>query len=430
MKYLLKIAVYIMLFISIDNICRAQESNTQISTDCPQSFVRIFNGVNLSQWEGDERFWSVKDGIIVGQVGLGVRVRDHSYLIWQGGSVKDFELHAKFRWGSGNGGIDYRAERIEKDNKGRELKWTIEGYQADISPTKGWMCSLYNWNKQGAQPGQFVVVDEGQKSAGHISKVANKEDLVEGVYKPDQWNDVVIIVRGSHIIQRLNGYLTTELIDNGLLSRKQGLVGMQIHNGLGPAKFEFKDICIKHYDVSFEKAKLLFNGSDLSGWNLSSKKTPSPWNVENGCIIDKGNSGSYIATDEEYTSYVLRFQYHQRSKGEIALLLQMPDSKPKSQLNCIKVHGIDGDLNQIEAYKKRPSELSVQSSDITSFKQLPESFWNDCEITLNKEEIEVKVNNVVRVSAKGIKNVPGLIGFESGNGRTEYRNIVLIPILE
>lgn len=405
----------------------ATESN--LPAECPQGFVNIFNGQNLSGWDSDQRFWSVKDGIIVGQVDPGVRVEEHSYLIWKGGNVKDFELHAMFRWSSGNSGIDYRAEKILKNKEGRELKWSIEGYQADISETKGWMCSLYNWNKQGVRPGQFVVVDEGQTFAKHIDTVANWEDLRE-VYKPDQWNEIVIVARGTHVMQRLNGYLTTELIDNGLLSRKQGLLGMQIHYGTGPSKFEFKDICIKQYEVNFGQAKLLFNGNDLSGWNFFNEKAKNGWNVGNGTLLNTGTSGSYIATEGKYTNYVLRFQYRQRSKGQTTVLLHIADLKQPRQLKCIQVYGSDGDLNHIRTFENARSELREQSTDASTFRKLPEKFWNDCEITLNKDQLEVKVNNVLRARATSIEISSGKIGFEPGDSSTEYRNIVLIPILD
>jgi len=52
-----------------------------------------------------------------------------------------------------------------------------------------------------------------------------------------------------------------------------------------------------------------------------------------------------------------------------------------------------------------------------------------CEITLNKGQLEVRVNGVLRTVATGCTETPGSIGFETSRGRAEYRNIVLIPIL-
>jgi hypothetical protein len=46
----------------------------------------------------------VEASAIVARVDEGTRVADHTYLIWQGGQVGDFELSLKFRSDAGNSG--------------------------------------------------------------------------------------------------------------------------------------------------------------------------------------------------------------------------------------------------------------------------------------------------------------------------------------
>jgi len=78
-------------------------------------FVQFFNGKDLSGWDGDPAFWSVKDGLIVAQVRPEVQVKNHSYLIRQGGKVRDFERRVTLRSTQGNSGINYRAEPVHTD---------------------------------------------------------------------------------------------------------------------------------------------------------------------------------------------------------------------------------------------------------------------------------------------------------------------------
>lgn len=42
-------------------------SQTQEATKSETGFVSLFNGTDLSGWDGDKRFWRVEDGSIIGQ---------------------------------------------------------------------------------------------------------------------------------------------------------------------------------------------------------------------------------------------------------------------------------------------------------------------------------------------------------------------------
>ncbi|MGD8501883.1 MAG: DUF1080 domain-containing protein, partial [Phycisphaerales bacterium] len=303
--------------------------------------LRLFNGKDLTGWDGDRAFWSVRDGFIVGRVSPEVHVRNHSYLIWQGGKVRDFELRLMVRSTQGNSGIDYRAEPVRRDKTGNELKWTIEGYQSDIA--KGWMGSLYNWARQGAQPSQFMVVTGGEPVNKYVGSVVDKE-ILYGVnyYEPGVWNQFTIIARGSHILHRINGYPVVECIDNSRDARRQGIFGLQVHAGRGPLLNEFKDICIRQFNINFRQAKLLFNGKNLSGWTFSNADSKDAWAVENEVLVNKGLSSGYICTEHDYASYVLRFQYRRLGEAKGGVLLRISGSG-----RHILIEGEGDDFNQV-----------------------------------------------------------------------------------
>src|SRR5438128_1699808 len=73
---------------------------------------RLFNGKDLTGWDGDPRFWSVKEGAITGTTTADNPTQRNTFLIWKGGPVKDFELRAKFRIQGGNSGIQYRSKDL------------------------------------------------------------------------------------------------------------------------------------------------------------------------------------------------------------------------------------------------------------------------------------------------------------------------------
>src|SRR6059036_936900 len=68
-------------------------------------FKSLFNGKDLSGWEGDPKFWSVKEGTITGQTTPENPLKQNTFLIWKGGTVEDFELRFSYRIVGGNSGV-------------------------------------------------------------------------------------------------------------------------------------------------------------------------------------------------------------------------------------------------------------------------------------------------------------------------------------
>ncbi|MCK5176001.1 MAG: DUF1080 domain-containing protein, partial [Planctomycetes bacterium] len=71
-------------------------------------FERIFNGRDLSGWDGDPRFWSIKDGALRGETTKKASAPYNTFCIWRGGRLENFVLKVKFRIQNGNSGIQYR----------------------------------------------------------------------------------------------------------------------------------------------------------------------------------------------------------------------------------------------------------------------------------------------------------------------------------
>ena len=419
--------IIVLLSANWGQTVEGEKSDTDLTE---AGFLHLFNGRDLTGWAGDPNFWSVKDGIIVAQVSSAIPVKNHSYLIWQGPKVKDFELRLKLRSSVGNSGIDYRAEHVPKDRGGRPLKWTIQGYQSDIA--KGWMGSLYNWGKPGAQPSQFVVVSGDENITKSVGSVVDKDFLYKsGYYKPQRWNEYTVIARGSHILHRINGLPVVEFIDNSPDARRQGLLGLQVHSGRGPFLNEFKDIRIRKCKSDFGRPVLLFNGRDMNDWTFSSDETKNKWSVENNLLVNRPSSRGrpihYISTKDDYTNYVLRFQYRRQGNKETAVLLRFADSTgahPKG----IRIYGRGSDFIWVRSVGGFAPEMH-ESVATRVDRPMPPDFWNECEIKLNNSKLEIRINAVLRALVTGCSQTSGKIAFESGRGRAEYRNIVLIPIL-
>jgi hypothetical protein len=239
-------------------------------SDSSQQWVSIFNGKDLTGWDGDPRLWSVKDGVIRGQTTIENPARGNTFLIWRDGRLKDFELKIKFRIQSGNSGIQYRSKEIDK--------WVVSGYQAEVENNPGKVGFLYHEAGRGwlVNVGDLMVIDsKGEKEV--VGNVSDVNELIKaGYYKDKDWNEYHIIAQGNHLKHYLNGYQTMELIDNDRVTNpddpkdrngaaREGILALQIHTG-PPMSVEFKDISVKNLDEKYGDAQLVFNGRNLDEW--------------------------------------------------------------------------------------------------------------------------------------------------------------------
>src|SRR2546430_7073243 len=96
----------------------------------------LFNGKDLTGWEGDARVWSVENGAIVGHT-KDVPLKNNTFLIWKDGKVGDFKLTLEFKLEGGNSGIQYRSKVIDPK------EWIGGGYQADMDGANQYTGILY-----------------------------------------------------------------------------------------------------------------------------------------------------------------------------------------------------------------------------------------------------------------------------------------------
>jgi type 1 glutamine amidotransferase len=200
-------------------------------------FVSLFNGSDLSGWNFDPQFWSVRDGAIVGETTAAVRVRENNFLIWKN-EVEDFELRLKFKLEGGNSGIYYRArKRPPGQTKGEALV----GTQADFSADGRWTGVMmeYTLREILAERGQQVRIDEtGEKQV--IGTLGDPASLLAKV-KTNDWNDYAIVARGGKVKIAINGTPMSEIDDRDPKRLTRGWLGLQVHAG-PPMRVQFKDV--------------------------------------------------------------------------------------------------------------------------------------------------------------------------------------------
>src|ERR1051325_8453468 len=104
-------------------------------------FKSIFNGKDLTGWDGNPKFWSVKDGAITGQTTDDNKTAGNTFLIWKDGTVDDFELRLSYKIVGGNSGIQYRSKDLGE--------WVVGGYQGDFEAGDTYSGILYEERGRG-----------------------------------------------------------------------------------------------------------------------------------------------------------------------------------------------------------------------------------------------------------------------------------------
>jgi hypothetical protein len=198
-------------------------------------FVPLFNGKDLTGWDGNPELWSVEDGCITGKTTGPEQLAYNQFLIWRGGPVKNFELRVKVKQSGNNTGIQYRSKELPENGK-----WSIGGYQCDIHPAAPNNAMVYEERGRGiiCQNGQGVVIDPEAKRWLASEHDPVKVDIAD-------WHEYTIIAQGNHLIHKIDGQVTIDLLDFEEAKRSlEGLLAFQIHRG--PAMtVQIKDVLLK-----------------------------------------------------------------------------------------------------------------------------------------------------------------------------------------
>ncbi len=226
-------------------------SNARLApaADEPAGFVPIFNGTSLEGWEGKPEFWSVKDGVIVGETTAEKPTKGNTFLIWRQGTLDDFELTLSYRITGGNSGIQYRSKDLGDS--------VVGGYQGDFEAGTTYSGILYEEKGRGilAKRGERVAIAaDGTKTMGE--PIGKTEDL-QKVIKPGEWNEFRIVAKGPKLQHFINGQLMSETVDEQEGKRAaEGILALQLHAG-PPMKVEFKDIHVKRTKLADGRKKLV-----------------------------------------------------------------------------------------------------------------------------------------------------------------------------
>jgi hypothetical protein len=242
------LALALMAVVLADQPCRADQdlpaplTPAALAQPDAEGFITLFNGHDLAGWTGLADYWSVRDGSISGH-----QTKDLSkqtFLVFQPLKVTDFELRLKYRFASpeGNSGIQFRSMMLDTE------AYRVGGYQADFDAELQYDGSLYD--EAGVAGDRGTLSDRGEKTTWDANNQRHPEPLGESgsdlkqLIRPGDWNDVLLVAKGNHVVYSINGHVMSELVDDSPSALREGVLALQLHAGY-TMDIRFKDVRIK-----------------------------------------------------------------------------------------------------------------------------------------------------------------------------------------
>ena len=225
-----------LIVIFVLQVYAAGQVAAQTAEPSDENFVHVFDGKTLQGWAGKEGYWSVEDGALTGVTDGSLKA--NSFIVWQGSTVKNFELRVKVKvTAGGNSGLQYRGKL--RPERGPHV---VSGYQCDVVasvPKYNGMLYEEKGRRILSHTGEKVIVDPAGQS-WVVDKFPVKS------FAPDQWHDYRVLVEGNYHRHWIDGHPTADLVDLDEEGRAlEGVLAVQVHTG--PAmKIQYKDFKIKH----------------------------------------------------------------------------------------------------------------------------------------------------------------------------------------
>jgi hypothetical protein len=186
--------------------------------------IKLFNGKDLTGWEGHEKYWSVQDDMIVGKNTEPVKVS--TYLLTKR-KFSDFRLT-----------FDFKLAKSEM-HSGIAM-W------GRVAPDKG---DKYTY------AGHLVMFPSGYGFYDLYGRagIHGNADKAQKVGKQHDWNHIEILAQGNRIRFVLNGVLISDWREPKKETIKEAPIGLQLHENKVPQEVQFKGLVLE----TFPEDKLL-----------------------------------------------------------------------------------------------------------------------------------------------------------------------------
>jgi hypothetical protein len=206
-----------------------------------------------------------------------------------------------------------------------------------------------------------------------------------------------------------------------------------------------------------QQPRPLFNGKDLTGWQVdvpaadSNVRVRSPFVVRNGMLVSLGEPRGHLISDSTYRDYRLEVEYRfPAAPGNAGVLVHASTPRALYRMfpRSIEVqmeHGNAGDfwcivedirVPDMERRRGPPSEWGITEGkrrrivNLTDNSERPVGEWNSIVVEAVGRAIRVWVNGDLVNDGSDATADRGRIALQSEGSEVELRKLVLTPIAE
>ena len=394
----------VSLFLAIATIvCIAASSSSavaQSSCVCQSEFKAVFNGVDLSGWHGMPHF----DPRKLAAMSEEERAKQ----------IAEWTADAKKHWTVDYGELvnDGHGAYMTTDREYGDMELYIE-YKTVAKADSGIylrstpQVQIWDYTKEGGK--WNIGADKGSGGLWNNSKgAAGKDPSVLADYNFGQWNRFRILQVGDRTSVWLNCQLVVDRApmhnfwDRTRPLSTKGPIQLQTHGG----EIRWRNIFVR--EIGTQEANQLlayqdsdgfewkFNGYDFTGWSGPVEN----YQVQDGAIVCKPGKGGTIFTDEEYSDFVVRFEFKLPPGGNNGLAIRYPGSGDSAYLGMCELQVLDTEHPKYAKLDPRQAHGSAYGM-VAAHRGFhrPTGEWNFQQVTVRGSTIKVEMNGYTIMDA-------------------------------
>ena len=390
--------------------------------DAPEGFRPLFNGRDLTGWKG----------LVENPIGR-AKMTPEQLAAAQAKADSSMRAH----WTVADGTLVF-------DGKGESL-CTLKDY-GDFEMLVDWKIGKFGDSGiylRGSP--QVQIWDPAQWPEGSGGLYNNQRGPSHPLVIADkpigEWNTFRIRMIGDRVTVYLNNVLVVDSValenywDRTIPIFPTGQLELQSHN----TPLYFRNVFIREIprtrQVSGETVPL-FNGKDLTGWDVVEGKNGS-WGVQDGILFTTGEGGGWLSTVKEYDNFQLDLDFKVVKGGNSGVFLRSPHKGDPAYVG-MEIQVLDdyaAEYATLKPWQYTGSVYGVQAPSSRATKQAGE--WQHMQITAQGTHVKVVLNGTTTIDTDllqhleqekehpGLKRRHGFIGLQNHSTRVEYRNITI-----
>jgi hypothetical protein len=411
--------------------------NVSSGADVPESFQAIFNGRDLTGWHGMPHF-DPRDLAKMTPENRAKQIAE-----WTADSKKHWTVENEELVNDGHGAYlvtdrEYTDYELLIDYKTVPL--ADSGIYLKANP----QVQIWDYTEEA----KFNIgADKGSGGLWNNSPGAAGKDPSELADKPfGEWNSFRIRQIGARTSVWLNG---KHVVDNAIMENyfdresplfAKGPICLQTHGG----EIRWRNIFLREIPAEEANTTLAescadgfesqFNGTDLTGWAGATEN----YEVVDGSIRCKAGHGGILHTTDEFSNFVVRFEFKVPPGGNNGLAIRTDGTGDAAYNSMCELQVLDSEDPKYANLDPRQYHGSAygMAAAKRGYLRSPDT-WNFQEVTVDGSNIKVELNGNLILNADlatvtefmansphpGKNRSSGYFGFAGHNDPVAFRNI-------